>query len=343
MFGKSLSLKPLSLLCRSLSTLLDTGVSARKAFQISGEKAADSSVRTATRQIAQEIEKGMDIATALKDQDLFPPLMVNMVDVGERTGSLPEVLKGLAEHYDNLLRLRKDFYSSIAWPVIQLVMAVFVIAGLIFLLGWIAESRGGDPIDILGWGLTGTEGALIWLGMVFGTAIILFLAYRFARASIFGQSYLDGFLMRVPVLGHCMRSFAIARFAWAYHLTQESGMAIQESIDAATRATSNGQFILMGPRISQWIEQGDTVTEALRASNLFPLEVIEMIHVGETAGTVPEMLHRLGPEFEDRARRSLQALAGAIGWLVWLIVAGFIIFVVFSIFFWYIQQINSLL
>ncbi len=343
MFSRTLPLKSLAIFCRSLSTLLETGVSARKAFQIAGEKSSHPALRRAICKIREDIDAGSDISTSLQESDVFPDLMVGMVGVAEQTGSLPEILKGLAEHYENLIRMRKNFYRAIAWPVFQFVMAVFVIAGLILLLGWIADIQGGQAIDVLGWGLTGTSGALIWLGSVFGTLFAIFLIYKFLKASFAGQKYLDGLLMKIPVVGHCMRSFAIARFSWAYHLTQEAGMPVDESIEASMRATNNGAFIGQGPRIIYWIEQGETVTDALRESQLFPSDVIEMIHVGETSGTVPEMLHRLGPQFEDQARRSLETLAGALGWVVWLIVAGFIIFVVFSVMFWYIGIIQELL
>ncbi len=343
MLSRTLPLKSLAVFCRSLSTLLETGVSARKAFQIAGEKGSNPALRRAVYVIREELDSGSDISTAMKESDVFPDLMVEMVSLAEQTGSLPEILKGLAEHYENLIRMRKNFYGAIAWPVFQFVMAVFVIAGLIFLLGWIADLRGGEPIDVLGWGLTGASGALIWLGSVFGTLFVLFLLYRFLKASFSGQKYLDHLLMKIPVLGHCMQSFAIARFSWAYHLTQEAGMPVDESIEASMRATNNGAFIEQGPRVIYWIKQGDTVTEALRESRLFPADVIEMIHVGETSGTVPETLHRLGPQFEDQARRSLETLAAALGWLVWLLVAGFIIFIVFSIMFWYLSIIQELL
>lgn len=343
MFGRTLPLKTLSLFCRSLSTLLETGVSASKAFRIAGEKAANPALRSATIRIIQDIESGLDISSSMENQEVFPDLMVGMIDVAEQTGSLPEILKGLADHYENLQRMRKDFLQAIAWPVFQFIMAVFVIAMLIVLLGWIADLQGGQAIDVLGWGLTGTKGGLIWLGSVFGTLFALFMGYRFLKANFKGQKYLDRFLMRIPVLGYCMRSFGIARFSWAYHLTQNAGMPVDESIKASMRATNNGAFISEGDRIIYWIKKGETVTEALRESGLFPNDVIEMIHVGETSGTVPEMLHRLGPQFEDQARRSMAALAGALGWLVWLIVAGFIIFVVFTIMLWYVGMIQEVM
>ncbi|MBL4883346.1 MAG: type II secretion system F family protein [Planctomycetaceae bacterium] len=343
MFGRNLPLKTVAIYCRSLSTLFETGVSARKAFKIAGEKAANSTLRLATIRIMDDIESGLDISDSLEKQEVFPDLMIGMVSVAEQTGSLPEILKGLADHYDNLRRMKRDFIGAIAWPVFQFIMAVFVIAMLILLLGWIAEIQGGEALDVLGWGLTGTKGALVWLGSVFGSLFVLFLAYRFLRANFEGQKYLDHFLMKIPVLGHCMRSFGIARFSWAYHLTQQSGMPVDQSIKASMRATNNGAFIGEAPRIIHWIEQGETVTEALRESQLFPDDVIEMIHVGENSGTVPEILHRLGPQFEDQAKRSLAALAAAFGWLVWLLVAGFIIYVVFTIMFWYVGMIQEVM
>ena len=120
-------------------------------------------------------------------------------------------------------------------------------------------------------------------------------------------------------------------------------MPVDESIDTATRATNNGAFMAAAPYINYDIQSGETVTDALRHSNLFPSDVIEMIHVGETSGTVPETLERLGPHFEDQARRSLETLAGMLGWAVWIAVAIFIIFVVFSIALWYIGIINDAL
>lgn len=343
MLRATLPLKSLALMCRSLSTLLDSGVAADKAFRIAGEKSGSATIRETSASIVEEIKRGNDIATSLEEQQVYPALMVSMVHVAEQTGTLPEILRGLADHYENLVRLRKDFYQAISWPVIQLVLAVFVIAGLIFLLGMIADSNQSEPIDVLGWGLTGTSGALTWLGLVFGGALAIFISYRMLQASLFGQRYLDKFLLQVPILGNCLQSFAIARFAWSYHLTQEAGMPVDESIETATRATNNGAFMAAAPYINYDIQSGETVTDALRHSNLFPSDVIEMIHVGETSGTVPETLERLGPHFEDQARRSLETLAGMLGWAVWIAVAIFIIFVVFSIMLWYIGIINDAL
>src|SRR5262245_36845455 len=147
--------------------------------------------------------------------------------------------------------------------------------------------------------------------------------------------------MRIPVLGHCMRSFAIARFSWAFALTQQTGMPISRSLDLSFRATGNGAFVGASPLVNELVMNGEELGAALDQSRLFPDEYLSIVNVAETSGTVPEALARLGPQFEEQARRSLAALAIALGWLVWLAVAGFIVFLIFRFVMWYVGMIDA--
>lgn len=343
MFSSQLNWKSLALTCRSLGTMLDSGVAIDRAFKTAGQKASSAKIGRAMLDIAEEIDKGSDVTTAMLEQDLFPPLFIEMVSVGEQTGTLPEVLKSLAEHYENFVRLKKEFLQSITWPLIQLAIAILVIAGMIWLLGMIAEMTSSDPVDPLGLGLTGTWGALTWLGMNASVGFGLYFVYSLMQASLSTQKFFHSVLLAIPVMGHAMRSFATSRFAWSFYLTQNAGLAIDKSLEASFRATSNGAFISAMPYAIGEIMSGQTLEESLRSTNLFPIEFLEMVHVGETSGTVPELLHRMSPELEAEARRSLDAMSQVLSWVIWLIVAVFILFFVISIFLWYLSLINDAL
>lgn len=344
MLSPRLPLKQLAVVCRSLSTSLHAGVPIVRSFATAGKKASDPRLRAAMQDITTRLESGEDVATALRAQGgQFPPLMVDMVHVAEHSGALPEVLRSLAEHYENNLRLRKDFIGQITLPLIQLVAAILIIALLLWLLGMIASSQGGEPLDVLGWGLTGTAGAITWLsGWAMGI-VGAFVLYKLATQSLSGKATVHRFLLRLPVIGTCMQSFAIARFSWAYHLTQEAGLPVKESIDASLKATANGAFIQAAPAMVSDIMEGHELTDAMAHTDLFPEDYLQIVHTGETTGTVPEQLARMSDHFEDQARRSLRALASALGWLVWLGVAVFIVFVIFSIAMWYVGMLNDAL
>ncbi len=323
-----------------MSTMLHSGVGIQKAVELASTKTSDPRTRRTFEAVSKEVANGTEVAEAMRRQNSFPSLMLDMVEVGEKSGALPEVLESLANHYENNLRLRRSFYASIAWPMFQLVAAILVIALAIWVIGFFGGPASKD-FDILGLGLHGTTGAIIWLVSTFGTLFGVVAAYQIFKRTFAGQQILDPLLLQIPLVGHCTRSFAIARFSWAFALTQQAGMKIEESLKASLRATSNGAFMAAARPMWESVKNGETLSRSMAESRLFPADYLHMVEVAEQSGTVPEMLDRLSPQFEDQARRALNAMAAMLGWGVWLLVATFIIFLIFNVFLRYIGMIQT--
>lgn len=344
MFTNRVSTQQLAGLCRSLATPLQAGVNVIKTLSQTANKSSGR-LKLVLLEIVDQLKSGEDLATAFRNHGrYFPELFCDMLDVAERTGNLPEVLNELAEHYENNLRLWRTFLGQIMLPAMQLFAAIMIVAGLIYLMGWIAEmvqSQGGEPLDLLGWGLKGGSGVVTWLGGWVLSIAALYIGYRFAASSLSGLRLVHQFLMAIPVVGTCLRKFAISRFSWALYLTQGSGMPIEESLDASLRATANGAFIAAAPDVIDAVNGGSSLTEALAATQLFPEEFINIVDVGETSGTVPETLHRMSSRFEEEARRSLSALSMFAGGLIWAGVAAFVIYLIFKIAFFYLGILDE--
>jgi type IV pilus assembly protein PilC len=335
MFSRQLSTKHVALACRSLSTSLRAGIPVVKAFDLAINKSGDSHLQRVMRDVAQQVRAGSDITSACRSHEgLWPDLFLNMVDVAERTGSLPEVLRSLAEHYENNLRLQKDFRTRMIMPMVQFVVAIVIVAFLMWLLGGIMiGDLSGKPQDqdrplFSLFGLRGASGAITWLlGWAIG-AVSIYVGLQLAKRSLAVRSIIHKSFLGLPVVGTCLRSFAIARFSWSFALTQEAGLPVTESLEASLAATDNAAFQAATSQINEDIMNGEELAEAMSRTRLFPEDFVQIVHVGETSGTVPETLARLSPEFEDQARRSLATLSSALAGGIWLcgaLFAGYII------------------
>src|SRR5262245_42312963 len=167
-FGSCVPLITLAVLCKSLATMLHSGVALVKALEIASRKTGNAGCRKRLVAVREEVQQGNDIAQALREQGkYFPELMIDMVSVGEETGSLAVVLNGLADHYENIVRLRRMLTGMITLPAIQLVAAILLVAGVIFLLGILAPNS--KAIADLSLGFVGTAGAIKWLVLSFGS------------------------------------------------------------------------------------------------------------------------------------------------------------------------------
>lgn len=283
-------------------------------------------MREASAALLSSLNAGKDIGGAVSEQAAyFPPLFVNMTRVGVETGHLPEVLKDLEKYYRLQISLRQKLIQQITWPLFQLVMAIGVIALVIYLVGIL----GG--MDVLGLGLVGPSGAIIWLAG-WGIAVCLMVAGYWLARQKFGQAlYIDSMLLRIPVLGPLMRSLALSRLALALNLTLDSGMSLKKAIPLSLSASDNEYLMSLAKPISQDVRNGESLTEAFRAHRIFPDEMIDVLSNAEDTGQIPEAMQHYSKELAQRAEHQLQLLNQALGWLVWLIVAGIIVFFILRI------------
>ena len=126
-------------LCRALRHNLDAGITLQQIFNQQAKRGS-SNVRPVADRIALVLKKGYDLERAMENERrTFPPLFISLACVGEQTGTLPEVFGALESYYTLQQRLWRQFISQSTLPIIQFFAAIFVVAGLLFILGFIAD------------------------------------------------------------------------------------------------------------------------------------------------------------------------------------------------------------
>ena len=342
--SRQISSQALGAFSRSMARMLEAGVDVRKSLQTSSQQSSDSRLSASAQRAQKAIASGSSLAESIgAEGELYPALFRDLVNVGELTGTAPEVFASLARYYEARVQQVREFRAQIAWPVIQLIAAIGIVGLLIFILGILPAQADGKPFDVLGLGLYGTSGSVTWFLSWLAAAGFGLFAWKFVANNTAGQMALHPLLLRVPVIGKCMQSFAISRFSWCFALSQQAGMSIRPSLECSLKATANGAFVAAEPLIWQEMKEGESLTDALTSSQLFPREYLQVVATAEETGTVPEQLDRLSHLFDDEARRAMNRLTVFFSGAIWLAVVILIIFFIFRIAMIYVGTMNDAL
>ncbi len=323
--------KTLANLCRRLAISLSAGVDVRNVWMREAGS-AHGAARRHFGQIRSAVARGSTISDALDETgNYFPEFFREMVRVGEETGNLPEVFRQLAENYEHQLQMRRTLLTAISWPMIELGLALGVVGLVIFAMGAIPQLAKSN-IDMLGLGLKGTSGLIVYLAVLAAIAGGLAALYRAAVRGALWTTPIQRALMNVPKLGTAMETFALARLTWAMHVTLNSGMELRKAMALSLRSTQNVLYTQHVDRVLRSIRAGNEIHEALDDTRVFPPGFVDAVHVGEQSGMLSETMANLSTQYQAEARLAMTVITAALGFLVFVLIAGIIIFFIYQIF-----------
>jgi type II secretory pathway component PulF len=334
--------KALVELCHRLAVETDAGVDIRRTWQREAESARGR-MQPYMAQVRDAVAKGESLSVALAGAGtVFPPLFREMAQVGEQTGTLGRVFRRLEAHYRRQVQAQRIFLGAIAWPMIELALAILVIGALIWVLGVISR-RGGQPVDVLGFGLVGTRGLFIYINFLIVVGLCVTGLVIAMRRGMLWTRPIQRALMRLPGIGSSLEKIALARLAWALHLTLNVEMDLRRVVPLALRATGSDHYIRHTNQIVADVAAGHPLHEAFARSGAFPSRFIDALAVAEESGQTVESMDRLSNHYEEEAESAVKALALVLGVLVGLVVMGMIIVMIFRLAGFYFGTINDAL
>ncbi|MEX0677182.1 MAG: type II secretion system F family protein [Pirellulales bacterium] len=323
--------KPLATLCRRLATSLGAGVDARTVWSREAG-AARGSGRSRFAQINEGVQRGASVSDSIEQTGkYFPEFFRELVKVGEQSGQLAEVFRRLADHYEHQVRLRRALLSALTFPAIELTLALGVVGILIYVMGAIPQLA-DTGVDLLGFGLKGAGGLMTYLAFLAIVGFALFLLVRAMVRGVLWVSPIQRALMYVPTLGTALETFAMARMAWAMHVTLNSGMDLRSAMKLSLGNTHNVLYTQHIDRVLRAIRSGREIHEALAETRAFPVHFIDAVRVGEESGQLVESMGNLSAQYQDEARAAMNVMAVLLGFAVMALIAGVIIYLIYQVF-----------
>jgi len=316
-----LSLKSLACFFRQLAVMLQAGVPLRRAFATL-QKTSRGRLRRIVTRMAARLDQGEPLLNAMAGQGgAFPPLALNLIRAAEATGSLDPISASLASFYEETRQLVRQIIGNLMPSAIQYALAVAVLAGIAWIRGALGQGGGTSGF----W--DGPAGILLagWGSPILALAGLMLLARLVGGARIIHEV-----LLRLPPVSMFMRALALNRFCSVMALCYGGGLGVMESAAYSLESTGNAAFAARKPRVLEHLREGGRVSEALAAARLFPVDLIEIVQIGEETGKLDENLSRRAVQYMDDVRLAAKGITVALEWLVWLAVAGFIIMNIFA-------------
>lgn len=313
--SKKINSQDITIFSRQLATMMQAGIPIISSFDIVAKGQTNDNMKKLIESIKNSVEAGDTLADSLKKHPQhFNPLFCNLIDAGEKSGSLETMLNNIASYQEKTESIKKKIKKALFYPVAVLVIAALVSAGLLIYVVPQFESVfagfGADLPAVTRFVIDLSEFMQSYWYIIFGGVGGAVYAFGyFKKTSKPFAHALDRLSLKMPVLGVILENAAIARFSRTLSITFAAGMPLVDALDCVAGATGNILFEIATKKVKDEVSTGQQMQIAMRASGLFPTMVIQMIAIGEESGNLETMLNKVADFYEEEVDNAVDGLS----------------------------------
>jgi type IV pilus assembly protein PilC len=341
-------LQELATYTQQLANLLQAGMPLTVALNSMTHLESKGISSDISKQLKQDVMEGKSLSEAMRKQPLlFTDLYVNMVRAGEQSGSLVEVLRRLASHYERFAEVQSKFTSALIYPaIVMTVGVVIVIFFMTFMLPKFLQIFEGLRIP-LPWatrlliGISHTFSSYWWALIL--TVIAIGVLWERYKASAEGKRKIDEWKLNAPVLGKVMRLNIFGQFARTLGTLLSNGVPVLTALQITEQIVPNLVVKEALVKTRDAVTDGKSLALPLAQSKIFPQLMIDLIKIGEETGDVPGALKNVAETYESELAIALRVMTNLIEpalIIVMAVMVGFLLFSVLSAMFSITASIN---
>jgi len=321
---------------RQLATLLSAGLPLVSALGGVLEQVKRPALRKVLSQVRERVKEGISLASALMEHPaVFPSVYTAMINAGETSGTLELVVERLADFGEQQLALQRKIRSTLAYPLLMLIVGVGVV---VFLMAYViprvtqifVEMKQELPLPT-----TILIGVSELFHKYWPLAILAivgcFFAARYYVKTDAGRHRYDRMLLKLPLVGSIVEKVAMARITRTLGTLLHNGVPLLSAMEIVRSLVSNVVLRQALEEARQEISEGASITAPLARGGVFPPSVIQMISVGEQSGNLEGMLFKVAETFDSEVETSVTTFTSLLGPFMILFLAFFVGFVVLAV------------
>ena len=308
----------LILYTKQLSTMLKAGIPILRVVDILENQSENPRLKDISRQIGLDIRSGTTLSRSLRRHpDVFSELYCSMVQAGEASGALPQILQRLIYIITHEYQVKTEIRSVMQYPLIVLVSLIAAFVGLItFVIPQFAKVYAKVKVELP----LPTRVCLVlsklfneqWPALLLGLVVAVLAVFLILRTAP-GRYGWDRLKLHVPLVGPLLLKSALSRFASIFSILQASGVGILDALKILSGTIGNAAISRELEGVQVHLEQGHGVARPLMAAKYFTPMLINMVAVGEEAGNLDEMLREVSLHYDSEVEYATRRLTTAMG------------------------------
>jgi type IV pilus assembly protein PilC len=312
-----LPLGELAIFTQQIASLLNAGLPLVQCLDALSEQTEDQVFRVIIRDVRNDIASGNSFSVAVKKYPrAFNTLFISMVEAGEASGSLAEILSKVASYFEASVKLSKKVKSAMTYPIAVIGLAIVLVNILLIFVIPVFAAMFAD----FGAKLPAPTQMLIDTSNFLKSYFILIILAVIAAiwgikkfvSTPQGRRTKDRYLVRAPIFGGLIHKIALSRFCRTYATLIRSGVPILRTLEIVSAASGMVQVEDACDNIAKHVSQGGQVSEVLAADTFFPPMIRHMVKAGETTGNVDGMMQKVADFYDVEVDATVASLTSLI-------------------------------
>jgi type IV pilus assembly protein PilC len=312
-----LPLGELAIFTQQLASLLNAGLPLVQCLEALQDQTEDPVFRIIIRDVRVDISSGNSFSSAVKKfPKSFNSLFISMVEAGEASGALAEILSKVASYFESTVKLTKKVKSAMTYPIAVIGLAIALVNVLLIFVIPVFAAMFADfgaklpvPTQML-IDLSNFMKAW-WWAIGIGAYATYFMISKFV-ATPRGRRIKDMGLMKAPIFGSLIHKIALSRFCRTYATLMRSGVPILRTLEIVSSASNKVQIEDACVEIAKHVSQGGQVSDVLAINPFFPPMMKHMVKAGESTGNVDGMMNKIADFYDTESEATVASLTSLI-------------------------------
>ena len=327
--GSGVSKRDLSVFCRQFVSILNAGVPIVDAMGMMEDQTENKRLKKALGEVKANIAKGESFANALRERsDIFPSMMINMVEAGEASGSIDVSLDRMATQFEKDTKMAGMVKKALIYPIVvvcvaiivMIVMMAFVIPNFMEMFKDMDTKMPALTLAVMG----AADFFKAYWYLIVGIVVVAFIALKVFSASQTGTEFLSKAAISIPALKNFTIKTSSSRLARTLATLTSSGISMIDALDIAAKTMTNYMFRQAVIECKEEVKKGVPLSEPLKRSGLFPPMVVHMTKIGEETGDMDSMLTKMADYYDEEVEAATANLMSVMEPIIILVIAVFV-------------------